>query len=51
MHQQHEIFKDEDMRAYFNTLPKVVQEAVFQSGVNIQTKQQLQDFAARYSAT
>lgn len=51
MHEQHHIFKDENMRDYFNSLPKVVQEAVFQSGVKINTVEDLKDFANKYTAT
>ncbi len=51
MHQQHQIFKDENMRAFFNGLPKVVQEAVFQSGVKINSIDELKEFANRYTAT
>ena len=51
MHKQSEIFKDETMKAYFETLPTVVREAVFQSGVKINTLQDLKDFAAKYTAT
>jgi len=51
MHKQSEIFKDEAMKAYFETLPTVVREAVFQSGVKINTLDELKDFATRYTAT
>ncbi len=51
MHEQHHIFKDENMKAYFTSLPKVVQEAVFQSGVKINTMEELKDFASKYTAT
>ena len=51
MHKQSEIFKDPEMTAYFETLPTVVREAVFQSGVQIHTLQELKDFATRYTAT
>ncbi len=51
MHKQSEIFKDESMKSYFETLPTVVREAVFQSGVKIHTLEDLKAFAQKYTAT
>lgn len=51
MHKQSEIFKDQAMKSYFETLPTVVREAVFQSGVKINTLDDLKNFAERYTAT
>lgn len=51
MHKQSEIFKDEAMKAYFETLPTVVREAAFQSGVKINTLEDLKNFASKYTAT
>lgn len=48
MHSQHPIIKDEEMRAYFDTLPTVIQEAVYQSGVKINTLDDLKAFAQHY---
>ncbi len=49
MHQLHPIYTDKSMQSYFETLPPTVQEAVFQSGVKIETLQQLKDFATAYN--
>lgn len=51
MHTQSEIFKDPSMKAYFETLPAVVREAAFQSGVQIHTLEDLKAFASKYTAT
>ncbi len=49
MSQNHPIFENEDLKTYFDSLAPVVQEAVFQSGVPIQSVEQLRRFAEGYT--
>ncbi len=44
----HPLFEDHSMKAYFETLPEAVREAVFQSGVKLNTLPELQAFAENY---
>ncbi len=47
---QNRIFeKDQELKAYFDRLAPVVQEAVFQSGVPIQSVEQLRKFEEGYT--
>lgn len=46
---QHPIFEDEQLKTYFNTLPMSVQQAVIESGVSIQTVEDLHKFAEGYT--
>ncbi len=41
--------KDRELKAYFDSLAPVVQEAVFQSGVPIQSVEQLRKFEKEYT--
>lgn len=45
----HPLFDDNAMKAYFGTLPETVREAVFQSGVQLNTLPELQAFAENYT--
>ena len=45
----HPLFDDNAMKAYFETLPEAVREAVFQSGVKLNTLPELQAFAENYT--
>ena len=45
----HPLFDDNAMKAYFATLPETVREAVFQSGVQLNTLAELQAFAENYT--
>jgi hypothetical protein len=48
MQNQNPVFQDENLNAYFNTLPKTVQESIMQSGVKMYTVQDMQKFAEQY---
>lgn len=42
-------FQDESTREYFESLPTSVQETIIQSGVEIKSKEHLQELADNYS--
>lgn len=47
---QNNVFeKDQELKSYFDSLAPVVQEAVFQSGVPIQSVEQLRKFEKEYT--
>lgn len=49
MHNQNPVFENEELNAYFNSLPKTVQESIMQSGVKMYTVQDMETFAKQYT--